>query len=102
LELKPAHAAAVVLAAGGYPDAYEKGREIRGIPENRDDLMVFHAGTRREGGRLLTNGGRVMAVTALSEASLQAATEKAYQAVAQIQFEDMHYRRDIARRAWKV
>ena len=102
LELKPAHAAAVVLAAGGYPDAYEKGREIRGIPENRDDLMVFHAGTRREGGRLLTNGGRVMAVTALSEASLQAATEKAYQAVAQIHFDGMHFRRDIARRAWKV
>ena len=102
LELKPAHAAAVVLAAGGYPDAYEKGREIRGIPENRDDLMVFHAGTRREGGLLLTNGGRVMAVTALSEASLQAATEKAYQAVAQIHFDGMHFRRDIARRAWKV
>ena len=101
LELKPAHAAAVVLAAGGYPDAYEKGREIRGIPENRDDLMVFHAGTRREGGRLLTNGGRVMAVTALSEASLQAATEKAYQAVAQIHFDGMHFRRDIARRAWE-
>ena len=102
LELKPAHAAAVVLAAGGYPDAYEKGREIRGIPENRDDLMVFHAGTRREGGLLLTNGGRVMAVTALSEASLQAATEKAYQAVAQIHFDGMHFRRDIAMRAWKV
>ena len=101
LELKPAHAAAVVLAAGGYPDAYEKGREIRGIPENRDDLMVFHAGTRREGGLLLTNGGRVMAVTALSEASLQAATEKAYQAVAQIHFDGMHFRRDIARRAWE-
>ena len=101
LELKPAHAAAVVLAAGGYPDAYEKGREIRGIPENRDDLLVFHAGTRRESGRLLTNGGRVMAVTALSEASLQAATEKAYQAVAQIHFDGMHFRRDIARRAWE-
>ena len=101
VELKPAYAAAVVLAAGGYPDAYEKGREIRGIPENRDDLMVFHAGTRREGGRLLTNGGRVMAVTALSEASLQAATEKAYQAVAQIHFDGMHFRRDIARRAWE-
>ena len=101
VELKPAYAAAVVLAAGGYPDAYEKGREIRGIPENRDDLLVFHAGTRREGGRLLTNGGRVMAVTALSEASLQAATEKAYQAVAQIHFDGMHFRRDIARRAWE-
>ena len=101
VELKPAYAAAVVLAAGGYPDAYEKGREIRGIPENRDDLLVFHAGTRRESGRLLTNGGRVMAVTALSEASLQAATEKAYQAVAQIHFDGMHFRRDIARRAWE-
>jgi phosphoribosylamine--glycine ligase len=88
--------ACVILASGGYPGHYEKGREIFGLDEagRRPGIVVFHAGTRKEGGRFVTNGGRVLGVCA-SEADLPATIEAVYGAIGAIRFEGMHYRRDI-------
>jgi phosphoribosylamine--glycine ligase len=93
-------AACVVLAAEGYPGNYERGKVIRGLDALRDwrDGMVFHAGTARRDGEVITNGGRVLGVTALG-ADVAAAVEEAYRAVARIEWDGMHYRRDIGRRA---
>jgi phosphoribosylamine--glycine ligase len=97
LEWSGEAAVCVVMASGGYPGDYQKGKEIRGIEaaESEPGVTVFHAGTRRAGGRLVTAGGRVLGVTALG-ADVRAAREKAYAAVEQIAFEGAHYRRDIA------
>jgi phosphoribosylamine--glycine ligase len=93
-------AVCVVLASGGYPREFAKGRPIRGIEdaESDPDVVVFHAGTRRVDGGFVTNGGRVLGVTARG-ASIAAARERAYAAAARITFEGAHYRRDIAARA---
>jgi len=93
-------AVSVVLAAEGYPGNYERGEPIRGLDALRGwrDGMVFHAGTARRDGAVVTNGGRVLGVTALG-ADVTAAVENAYRAVAQISWDGMHYRRDIGRRA---
>jgi phosphoribosylamine--glycine ligase len=88
----------VVLAAGGYPDDPRKGDEITGLPRATDDCRVFHAGTRRDGRKILTNGGRVLCVTALGD-SLKVARTRAYEAADAIRFEGMQYRRDIGHRA---
>ena len=89
-------AVTVVMASGGYPDKYEVGKPISGLEgAASDDVQVFHAGTRRENGEVVTSGGRVLAVTALGE-NITTARTRAYEAVAQIQFEGCHYRRDIA------
>ena len=90
--------ACVVMASGGYPAAYRKGIPIGGLnPQGqRSDAVVYHAGTRYEDGRFLTNGGRVLGVTATA-ATLDEALDKAYDAVEKIHFEDAHYRRDIGR-----
>ncbi len=98
LHLSEQSAVCVVLASGGYPDAYQTGKEITGLDQLDADTLVFHAGTRRENGRLLTSGGRVLGITALGE-TLEAAVQKVYREVEKVYFEDMHYRRDIARRA---
>ncbi len=88
-------AVTVMLASGGYPGAYETGKPIDGLDEVDPDVLVFHAGTKRdETGRLLTNGGRVLAVTATG-ATFATAREAAYRNVARIRFEGMHYRSDI-------
>ncbi len=86
----------VVAASGGYPEKYESGKEITGIAEAEamEGVTVFHAGTKREGGRLLTAGGRVLGVTALAD-SLDAAIKRAYEAVEKVHFDKMHFRRDI-------
>jgi len=85
----------VVLASGGYPKAYKTGYEITGLNDIKDkDIYLFHAGTKAENGKVLTNGGRVMAVTALAGNSDEA-RKKAYSAVEKISFKDMHYRKDI-------
>lgn len=98
----PAEGAAVcvVLASGGYPRAYETGRPIEGIElaEALSDVVVFHAGTRREGGRVVTAGGRVLGVTARGP-DLAAARARAYEAADLVRFEGRHLRRDIAARA---
>ena len=83
----------LVLASGGYPLAYEKGKEITGLSEVRD-AVVFHAGTKAQDGRILTNGGRVLGVTAVAP-SLREAVDKAYAAAKPISFEKMHFRSDI-------
>ena len=90
----------VVLASGGYPTRYETGFPIEGLAEAEaiEDVMVFHAGTRAEGDAILTDGGRVLGVTALGE-TLAQATETAYLAADKIRFQDKYLRRDIAWRA---
>ncbi len=95
-------AACVVLAAAGYPGAVEKGRIIHGLEEveRLSDVVVFHAGTARRQQQYVTNGGRVLGVTALG-ADVAEAAERAYAAVSKIHFDGMQYRRDIGRRAMK-
>jgi phosphoribosylamine--glycine ligase len=93
-------AACVVLAAEGYPGAYEKGRVIRGL-ENLADWprgFVFHAGTALRDAGVVTSGGRVLGVTALGD-DVGDAVAEAYRAVSQISWEGMQYRRDIGHRA---
>ena len=90
----------VVLAAAGYPDDPRKGDEISGLPKATEDCRVFHAGTRKDGKRILTNGGRVLCVTALGD-SLKMARTRAYEAVDAIRFDGMQYRKDIGHRALK-
>ena len=91
----PQSAVCVVLASGGYPGDYEKGRVIDGLDDAGRTTTVFHAGTRLENGRIVTAGGRVLGVTALAD-DLAAARSRAYEAVAQIRFEGAQFRRDIA------
>jgi phosphoribosylamine--glycine ligase len=88
-------AVGVVLASGGYPTDYRTGLEIRGIEAAAEDAIVFHAGTRREGDRVLTAGGRVLTVVGMG-ATLAEARTKAYAAVGRISFEGMQFRTDIA------
>ncbi len=86
----------VVAASGGYPVKYQKGYEITGLDklEGQDDIMVFHAGTDIVDGKLVTSGGRVLGVTAKG-ANLDCAIKRAYEAIAEVKFKDIHYRRDI-------
>jgi phosphoribosylamine--glycine ligase len=97
---KPDASVCVVAASGGYPGAYSTGLPIAGIEEagRVPGATVFHAGTARSDGRLLTAGGRVLGVQALGK-DIREAVVRAYDAIARISFEGMHYRRDIARRA---
>ncbi|WP_343700102.1 phosphoribosylamine--glycine ligase [Chitinophaga sp.] len=90
----PRAAATVMLVSEGYPEAYEKGREITAIPAPARDQLVFHAGTKAEGGKVLTNGGRVLTVTSLAS-DLQLALAHSKQTAEQIQFGGKYYRRDI-------
>ena len=100
LEWDPRPAVCVVMASGGYPGSYEKGFEITGIEEAEalGDVKVFHAGTTVADGKLLTNGGRVLGVTALGD-TIAAARDRAYQAVEKIHWQGAYYRRDIAAKA---
>ena len=93
-------AVSVVLASAGYPGAYEKGKEITGIEdaEALSGVVVFHAGTKAAGGKLFTNGGRVLNVTALAP-TFEQAREQAYKAADLISFEGKQFRRDIGLRA---
>jgi phosphoribosylamine--glycine ligase len=90
-------AVTVVLASGGYPERYDIGKPIYGLElaANVSDVHVFHAGTRKKNGTILTAGGRVLAVTALGK-SVAMARARAYEAVSQVDFEGCQYRRDIA------
>src|SRR5260221_12592581 len=90
----------VVLAAHGYPDEPRKGDRITGLPAATEDCRVFHAGTKLEGKHAVTNGGRVLCVTALGD-SLKMARTRAYEAGDQIPFDGMQYRKDICHRALK-
>ena len=88
----------VVLAASGYPDASEKGRVVTGLPAAGEDFRVFHSGTALKDGAIVTNGGRVLCVTALGD-SIKMAQRRAYEVVEGIRFEGMQYRRDIGHHA---
>ncbi|MCK4340247.1 MAG: phosphoribosylamine--glycine ligase [Phycisphaerae bacterium] len=94
VEWDPRHALCVVMASGGYPGKYPTGLPITGLPENTDDLIVFHAGTKRAGDQIVTSGGRVLGVTALGE-TLADARRRVYDVVEQIHFEGAHYRTDL-------
>jgi phosphoribosylamine---glycine ligase len=100
VEWDPRAAVCVVLAAQGYPGSYDKGKEIHGVEALRDweNGIVFHAGTAAREGQLITNGGRVLGVTALGS-DVAAAVAEAYRAVDKIKWDGMHFRRDIGRRA---
>ncbi|HEY7270362.1 MAG TPA: phosphoribosylamine--glycine ligase [Dehalococcoidia bacterium] len=91
---RPEASVCVTLASGGYPGSYTTGLPVTGLDSLEPDVVVFHAGTRMDNGRLLTNGGRVLNVVALG-ADLEAARRRAYANVERIHFEGMHYRRDI-------
>jgi len=97
LEWDPRPAVCVVLASGGYPQSSSKGDLITGLGDVREmeDVTVFHAGTARVGQEVVTAGGRVLGVTALGD-TIEAARDRAYEAVAKINFEGMQFRTDIA------
>lgn len=94
IQWDPRPALCVVMASEGYPDKSRVGVPIHGLPDDADDLIVFHAGTRRADGQVVTAGGRVLGVTALGE-TLADARRSAYSAVAGIQFEGAQYRTDL-------
>src|SRR6516165_8189026 len=98
LKWKPGASACVVLASEGYPGSFTPGKEIRGLDEaeKTPGVKVLHAGTKRDGERYYTSGGRVLGVTATG-GSLDSALRSAYHATERIRFEGMHYRRDIGR-----
>lgn len=87
--------ATVVLASGGYPEGYEKGREITGLNDVDGDIVIFHGGTIIKDGKILTDGGRVLAVTATGK-TLNEAREKIYRNIPRIHFDKMQFRTDIA------
>jgi phosphoribosylamine--glycine ligase len=89
-------AVAVVIASGGYPDKYEKGKTISGLDTMDSDIMLFHAGTVLKDGKVVTNGGRVMAVACLEE-NVEKARDKIYNNIGKIVFDKMAYRTDIAK-----
>jgi phosphoribosylamine--glycine ligase len=98
LEWKKGTAICVVIASGGYPGSYEKGKVITGIDQAQaTGAIVFHAGTKFEGGQILTDGGRVLGITAAGD-NLEKAIASVYEAVDKISFEKMYYRRDIGHR----
>lgn len=93
LKIDPRTATTVMAVSGGYPEAYEKGKEISGFT-SIEDAVVFHAGTKLEKGKVLTNGGRVLAVTAFGS-DFKDALKKSYQNIEQLHFDGMYYRKDL-------
>ena len=91
----------VVLASGGYPASYEKGKIISGLDHVADDVLVFHAGTKRENGNLVTSGGRVLNVVAQAP-TLSEAIDRAYTEAQKIHFDKMYYRKDIGKKGLLV
>lgn len=100
IQLEDKAAVCVVMASGGYPGNYAKGKEIQGLKRVPKDVLVFHAGSRKKGDKIVTSGGRVLGVTATSN-DIKRAIDKVYQAVSQITFDRAFYRGDIAHRAIK-
>jgi phosphoribosylamine---glycine ligase len=100
--MRPGASVCVIAASGGYPGKYASGKPISGLPSGKDrptdDVVIFHSGTTLKDGKIVTAGGRVLAVSA-SAPELQTALDKAYTELAKISFEGMHFRRDIGHRA---
>ena len=92
-------ACCVVMASGGYPGKYQKGKTISGLNQVKN-VKVFHAGTKIKDNQILTNSGRVLGVTGLGE-NIQQAINNTYQAVNKISWENVHYRKDIGKKALK-
>ncbi|SHI66771.1 phosphoribosylamine--glycine ligase [Mesonia phycicola] len=95
LEIDKRSATTVMTVSGGYPEAYEKGKEITGI-ETIEDSIVFHAGTKLENNKVVTNGGRVIAITSFGE-DFNEALKKSYQNVEKLHFDKMYYRKDLGK-----
>lgn len=93
LQVKEEAAATLMLVSGGYPEAYEKGKEITGL-EKVEDSLIFHAGTAQQEGKILTNGGRVLAITSFGK-DYREAIKKSYQNAEKIHFDKMYFRKDI-------
>jgi phosphoribosylamine--glycine ligase len=93
LEIDERSATTIMVVSGGYPEDYVKGFEISGL-ENIEDSIVFHAGTKLENGKVVTNGGRVIAITSFGE-SFQEAIKKSYQNIDKLNFDKMYFRKDI-------
>jgi phosphoribosylamine--glycine ligase len=103
IKWKNISACTIVLASGGYPGNYEKGKIISGLPETEKekDIVIFQAGTKlNEKGELVTNGGRVLGISAVGN-NLREALNRAYEAIPKIYFEGMQYRRDIGKKAFE-
>ena len=92
----------MVVASGGYPGGYQKGKVISGLErlEKMKDMIAFHAGTKFQDNQVITSGGRVLGITAWDE-TISKAKERAYKGIKEIYFEDMYYRKDIALKAIK-
>ena len=102
VRFKTGAACCVILASGGYPEAYEKGKTIDlGGADTLSDTWVFHSGTAAKDGQLVTSGGRVLGVTATGE-TLKAAIDRAYDAARRVRFDGMFMRSDIGKRALEV
>ena len=92
----------VVAASKGYPEKYEKGFEISGLDDVNTDIIVFHAGTKEENGKILTNGGRVLGITSLIKKNdLKSAKQKSYEALSKINYNGIYFRKDISDKAFK-
>lgn len=91
--IDPRAATTIMLVSGGYPETYEKGKEIFGLESNTDSI-IFHAGTTVENDKVVSNGGRVLAITSYGN-DFQEAIKKSYQSIAQLHFDKMYYRTDI-------
>ncbi len=99
VRMRPGASACVIAASGGYPGRYAGGKVISGLDDVGEGVVVFHAGTAERDGHVVTAGGRVLGVTAASEAGLEDALGKVYAAMGKISFDGMQYRRDIGWRA---
>jgi len=99
IQWKEEQAVCVVMASGGYPEHYEKGYEIRGLDKAAeiDGVTVFHAGTKKASGKIVTAGGRVLVISAIAK-NYKEARDKAYSAISSIAFEKAHYRKDIGKK----
>ena len=95
LEIDGRSATTIIIASGGYPEDYEKGKVISGI-ETIEDSIVFHAGTKEDNGSIVTNGGRVLAITSYGN-DFQEAIKKSYQNIEKLHFDKMYFRKDIGR-----
>ena len=93
LEIDKRAATTIMLVSGGYPESYEKGKEIKGI-ETIENSIAFHAGAQIKDDKIITSGGRVMAITSFGE-SYKEAIKKSYQSIENLHFDKMYYRKDI-------